>query len=438
MVATYGLADDRARSASPASPESHISHHFAATCHVSSQTRENIHISPDTLTFRTGRWYSRPYKDGVGTGRAPPDRTGAHQRINAPSGSKGETKMKRLVSLILSVVILLGLSGTAAAQTANGHTFQDLLPKEIGNNWSYELSSGTVGPQEHRIEVLNHSGGWTYFTGLPGMPDGWVWESDVSARAWVWNFNTSTYAFWLDLGAGAGNTTAVSPSAGLGCWDGAVYTVVDENRSHVSPVGTFNDCLIIELTQGNCVDAGITSVVFAPNVGILEYTEQSIVGPRTYSLFHALVNGTEYERQTSGLTTAVTIDKAVYKVSRAAKGWTEPDTLRIRLSISNAANWLLRYTYYTGQEFDVAIEDERGDEIYRWSWGRGFILPVIARELEHGETLTFETDFELRNNDPNFNQNGIPLAPGKYRITMNHMGIGLEVEATSVFVIQER
>ena len=244
------------------------------------------------------------------------------------------------------------------------------------------------------------------------------------------------------MGVGQGNTTSVSNNAGLGCWDGAVYTVIDEDHTFASPVGTFNECVVLALTRSNCVDAGVTHIVFAPDVGIVEYTETTIAGPRTYSLTYAEVNGVVYEEQTSaftgGLITSVAVEKARFFVTASGSAWTDPETLRIRLTVTNETDAPINYVYRSGQEFDIVVSDDVGNEIYRWSWGRGFILPVIFREFAVGETLTFEMDFPLRENDPNYRQNGPPIPPGNYRVTMDHKGIGLDVEATSVFSIEAR
>ncbi len=319
------------------------------------------------------------------------------------------------------------------AQTSNGHTFQDLLPNHVGNNWIYEGSGFAISGDRREISMVRRSGGWVFFEGIPGWGNGWIWESGISARAWVWNPQLRTFAFWANLGVGQGGNFTVDQDAGMGCWDGATYTISNEDFTVDTPVGTFNQALEITLVNQNCADAGVTRMVFAPNFGIVEYTTQSIGGPRNWVIQQAVVNGRVYGADpfSGGLRSSATLDKAVYKVGPTADGTIQPDTMNISLKIENGTGGAIDYTYFSGQTFDIFITDSEGTEVYRWSFGRAFILPVTQKQLLPGESIQVGDELELRNND------GDVLPPGDYKVEIIHVGRGLDSSVTTPFKIED-
>ena len=82
----------------------------------------------------------------------------------------------------------------------------------------------------------------------------------------------------------------------------------------------------------------------------------------------------------------------------------------------NNTNEPVNHTYYSGQSFDFMIRDGNGNEVYRWSHGRFFTLPVIFRPLQPGDALDFPMAIELRDN------NGNALPAGNYTVEGIHKG----------------
>ncbi len=341
--------------------------------------------------------------------------------------------MTRKQIAIVGLLLLFWAVVPVAAQTSNGHTFQDLLPNQVGNSWTYEGSGFAVNGNRREISAVRRSGGWVYFEGIPGWGNGWIWASGISARAWVWNPNRRTFAFWADLGVGQGQTFTVDQDAGMGCWDGATYMISNEDFTVDTPVGTFNQALEITLVNQNCADAGVTRVVFAPSFGIVEYETQSIGGPRRWVIQHAVVNGQEYSSDPfrGGLRSSATLNKAVYTVGPTTDGTVRPDTMNIRLKIENSTDGAIDYTYFSGQTFDIFITDSEGTEVYRWSFRRAFILPVTQKQLLPGESIEVGDEIELRNNE------GDVLPPGDYKVEILHVGLGLDASVTTPFKIED-
>lgn len=329
------------------------------------------------------------------------------------------------------MLMSLGLWALACG-SSSGQKAVDYLPNQAGNEWTYEVK-GRLGGGDSRIEVERRFGGWAYFAGLPGAGDRWLWASEISARSWVWNPATGTIHLWLDLGGPKGSSINVAAGAGLGCWDGSEYVVAEENATHRSAVGTFNNCVVIRLERSLCADAGITRMVFALGVGLVEYEEQTIAGPRVHCLTHALVDGEEYKSAPQALVSCLSIDRYSYTQFYPGVPGAAPqaDTMRVTLSIENNTQEDIGYTYFSGQTYDIDIYDENGAEVYRWSFGKAFTEPVIIRELQQGGGISFSEEVELRDN------NGQLLRGGIYQVRMVHQGRGLSSEGTTQFKIEE-
>lgn len=221
-------------------------------------------------------------------------------------------------------------------------------------------SGFAISGNQRQIAAVVRSGGWG---------DVWIWENGISARAWVWNPNIRAFAFWAELGVGQGENFTVDQNAGMGYWDGATYMIRNEDFISETPVGTFNQSLEITLVNENCADAGISRMLFALNSGIVESETQSIGGPRCWVIQHAVVDGREYSVNLfrGGLRSSAILDKVVYTVGPKTDGTIQSDTMLIQLEIVN------------------------GTEVYRWSFGKAFILPVTRKQLYPGRESGSET-----------------------------------------------
>lgn len=295
--------------------------------------------------------------------------------------------------LAFSVVLLS--ASTAAAQSA-----RELFPNHQGNEWTY--TGGLSGHQTRTVKVAARSGGWAKVEGWQG--DHWWWMSGASGRIWVWNASTSRYSLVFDLGAAVG-TPQRADADDLSCVGGATFELVDDDATVQTAVGTFNGCRILEFRQGPCVDAGLARVVFAPDVGIVEWSEQSIAGPVAWKLTRATVNGRSYTPQPQGFTGGFSASLAVDR-----PGYAPGDTLRLRFEVKNETAQTIPFWFNSGQTFDYVLRDGSGNEVYRWSRGRFFTMALRSVDMLPGEEWTFAHDIPLQDG------NGAPLAAGRYTL----------------------
>jgi hypothetical protein len=110
----------------------------------------------------------------------------------------------------------------------------------------------------------------------------------------------------------------------------------------------------------DCADAGTLSELFVENLGMVRRTVQTFAGPRGYELISAHLVSPSAEPSPSGRF-SVSFDRAA------------ANELTVMLRVDLNSGSTLPLTFASGQEFDIAVRDETGREVYRWSAGRSFI-----------------------------------------------------------------
>lgn len=64
----------------------------------------------------------------------------------------------------------------------------------------------------------------------------------------------------------------------------------------------------------------------------------------------------------------------------------------------------------SGQQFEVVITDERGEEVYRFSDGKFFTMALIYKTIQSGETLKWQDSWDLTNKE------GEKVTAGEYQV----------------------
>jgi hypothetical protein len=106
-------------------------------------------------------------------------------------------------------------------------------------------------------------------------------------------------------------------------------------------------------------------------------------GSRTHSEASATV--APAEKSTRQVEKRVTGEiKSAFAVSAAA------NTLHFALNVTNAGKKGVELTFPSGQEYDFAVQDSVGREVYRWGKGRMFTQSLQNKVIGGGETMRFE------------------------------------------------
>src|SRR5262249_50509117 len=136
---------------------------------------------------------------------------------------------------------------------------------------------------------------------------------------------------------------------------------------------------------GRCSDAGPAEEPFASGVGLVRRVETTFAGPREWDLTYASLNGLLLAGPDLSFTFA--IDRLVYPADPTA-------VMQARLTIRNTTSLPLSLPFNSGQQYDLAIRDEAGRQVFLWSEGKVFIQVLMRLDLNPGEK-TFVIDVKL-------------------------------------------
>lgn len=74
-------------------------------------------------------------------------------------------------------------------------------------------------------------------------------------------------------------------------------------------------------------------------------------------------------------------------------------------------------TFSSGQQFELTITDEKGEEVYKYSDGKFFTMALVTRTINPGESLEWQDEWDMTNKD------GEKLESGKYTAVITIMAI---------------
>ena len=156
---------------------------------------------------------------------------------------------------------------------------QRYLPLVDGSRW---VLTDPAGKGSQTITVTRGTSGLS-LRGLPGAGEVRVRAAGFAIQAW--DPASSRWEPFLRLGARVGTKYAVSlPTSPL--WRSLVVTVVSRQAVAEDADGKIlRNCVRLAFaTRKTMADAGIEALVFAPGVGIVSATVQTIAGPREHTL----------------------------------------------------------------------------------------------------------------------------------------------------------
>jgi hypothetical protein len=283
------------------------------------------------------------------------------------------------------------IAATLAAQT-------QYLPLEPGNKWVYRVSgAGAASTQTVEAGQSRTFAGreYTEIRGLAGAPLLFLRNAE-SGSILMWDDNARVEKLYLDLGAPEGEERPQNVDA---CNKGAI--VESRSAKYSGPIGDFANATFVRYTYGGCADAGTQSDYWLPSVGLLRRTHQTIAGPRTIELIYARL-GSSTVIGAPEVAFSLSIDRPVYHASN------RPTTLLARLSLRNSTAFPLELVFPSGQVYDFAVFNEKGETLWQWSAARGFIQ-VVTRLSVTGEQIWAEAI-------PLGDANGRPWPAGGYAL----------------------
>ena len=253
---------------------------------------------------------------------------------------------------ILSAFFLLGAAVLPAA---------NYFPLQNGNSWTYRVT-GTQ--QQFTVQV-----------GAPVTMEGRDWfplTGYTPQRVWV-RYEGDRLIYLDESSATEAALTSFLPG---NTWR-APMRVCRQSGEAQGTRSKYDsgDALEIRYQTFDCADAGTISELYAENIGMVQRTEQSFAGPRTYKLISARLGSTVIESAPLGRFTvtkdAVTADEVML-------------TLRVQVSQSGPVS----IGFGSSQEYDVAVRDSAGKVVYLWSASRSFLQSLHSIVVDGEWTAT--------------------------------------------------
>jgi hypothetical protein len=266
----------------------------------------------------------------------------------------------------------------------------DYLPLQAGNQWVYRIEPRGQPVVMEVIEARVFDDNTYYLTRNFLNSDTWLRTTEDLTLV-SYDTETKQESVLVQFGAGEGSTyrTDIDP-----CNTSA--KVISRSMKMRLPIGQFDNVLAIGYPPGFCADAGLGAEHYVPSIGLARRTRQTIAGPLTYDLSYARLGGVTMISAPE-VTFSLTLDSAVY----------ESSPVMARLTLRVVQPEPLRLNFRTSQEFDLAVKNEAGEIVYRWSDGRGFLEALHALNAGPGEK-NYAVQFQLRD------AQGNPLPAGIY------------------------
>jgi len=93
------------------------------------------------------------------------------------------------------------------------------------------------------------------------------------------------------------------------------------------------------------------------------------------------------------------------------------DKVLFEFELVNRYNEPKELMFGSGQQFELTIIDEKGEEVYRYSDGKFFTLALVMKTIDPGESLKWQDEWDMTN------KNGEKLTSGKYKAEISILAV---------------
>lgn len=285
----------------------------------------------------------------------------------------------------------------------------DYFPLQVGNQWVYR-SAGRLSSATYALDIreIRNVKGTDYFVlvGLPGAP--LLLRKTADESLVVLNESSGEERVWVAFSAATGTPfetgiDSCSPTA----------KITSREATLRSPIGDFTNGLQVQYGPGPCADAGFISETYLPEVGLAERRATSFAGEIKLELIYARVGGF----------TVISEKELSFAATLNANSVPSGDSVTVRMTLRSTQQQPVPMTFPSGQDYDVAITNDKGEEVYRWSKGRAFTL--IFRTLQFSGERNWAVLIPTEG-----------LAPGNYKLTAN-LASDPKFEATLPLTIEK-
>jgi hypothetical protein len=254
-------------------------------------------------------------------------------------------------SLSLMRTLLLALGAAFSISSASA---ADYFPLQQGNTWTYQnnrtgqsLTVSVGSPVVLNERVYHMLRGYLeqpLLVRINERKDLVQVDEETGREQTLTSFAPLDYTWWEA-------PSRICPQEGQ---------TLERRGVHDGPAGPVQEVLEIKYRIFGCADVGTDSEQYAENIGMLRRINTSIIGPQRLDLVYARVGNIQIDAR----------PHASFTVSVLSTQQSQDVTALLRLQTNSLL--ALKLLFATGQEYDVAVRDEKGNVIWKYSDGRFF------------------------------------------------------------------
>jgi hypothetical protein len=253
------------------------------------------------------------------------------------------------------------------------------------------------------MEVDRKLGNWRHYTTFGGFGPLWIWTSTESECIYVWSDVVDSCQMITDFSKNQGFTSRID----LDPCNRGQSVLAGRDETVLTPAGKFEGSVRVDF-QTSCADAGVTSMWFAPDVGVIKWSSLNIAGPVDHVLLSGTINGEAYPRSLG--VSGTFSDTSVYLNMMPPIDPLSVQEVQASIEIKNGTTHEISFYFVNGQRFEISITDEQNTVVSRWSRGRSFIEMTETVTVASGDSLRYFGEVALTNDE------GDPLPPGHYTV----------------------
>ena len=294
-----------------------------------------------------------------------------------------------------SILSLIGATCFVPLQTLSAASLEMVSPADYK---TYQNShNDTVS-----MSVIESVGAnWKQYSNYLGKAEQWIWLSNDNTQLY-WYSPENGSQLLLNSGDRVGTQYEVDID---GCTDRA--TVAAKNRSINLTSGSYDDVTRLDFS-GYCFDAGLKSAWFVSQLGLIKWTEDSLLGEVEFELAHAKVNGMSIPNH-QGIELSAQFPAETIMLN-------EQGSVEAAVTLINHSDAPMTLDFTSGQTFEIYLYNEKDTLVSLWSTGKMFTQALHSLEIQPGEVQRFGGELELVDLD------GEPLDIGSYRMKIEVKG----------------
>lgn len=333
---------------------------------------------------------------------------------------KMEYKMKN--RLLARVALVSLFAAAATATTASANTYLILKPTD---NAVYMNGNGQM---TYLSLTASNVAGWIKYSEFLGAGERFVWTSTANEAVYLFNEEKNSSEKLVNFADPVGTRYTFN----LGdCTKGG--TLAQKGITINTAAGSFTNVIRMTFTN-SCADAGTGEAWFAPQVGVIKWTSQSLIGPVTQELAGAKVGSKLYG--ITALQSALKLTPGFSASHVVMNGAARQATANIK--VTNTGNHDMTLHFASGQEFEISLIDRNNHVLNTWGARVRFIQGAHDVVIGAGKSQDFGGVLALQN------LNGNQLPAGQYTLrielkstqaTANHVSMPTNVRFDSLMTL---